>query len=198
MLNVYQKNTELFFSGHVQKCKNFFKKNNYIMELAYCYLIEEKIPKARELFLKAAPNDIRANWGLFLIEMITDNVKMIPHYMEIRSFLEVDLSLLLTYRKFKYIEKIITYRNYMANFNAETYKYIGHVFWCDNNIEAAMYFFNLAKDFLYNDPELHYWLAYIYYYDIKDVQKAKKYIDSCLEILPEYFPAENLKRKLKL
>lgn len=62
---------------------------------------------------------------------------------------------------------------------------------------AAMFFLRRAKDKFYNDPELHYLLAYIYYYNDEDYGKCEKALDTCLRILPEYSPAKKLLARLK-
>ena len=53
----------------------------------------------------------------------------------------------------------------------------------------------LAKDYFYQDPELHYILSE-YFFNNNDYSEAKKYAQSCLDILPEYFPAKKMMRKI--
>ena len=57
--------------------------------------------------------------------------------------------------------------------------------------DFAMYFLTKAKNYFYNDPELHYLLAYIQF-EKKDYITAKKHSQDCLRILPNYYPAKKL------
>jgi tetratricopeptide (TPR) repeat protein len=197
MADKYQQVKENFLSGKFKGCCAFFEDNKYFIEAGYCYLILDKLDKAQECFEIANKNDIRGHWGQLLIQMITGKISMVPTYFEVRNFLEADLDIFITYCKGDYVEKIIRYCDFLAVYNLECYKFIGRAFWSHNLRVPAMFFLNRAKDKLYNDPELHYLLAYIYYTDDKDMQKCKKELDTCLNILPEYAPAVALYKKLK-
>ena len=180
-----------FLKGRFKDCKSFFKKNDYFVEAGYCDIILDNLHDAEQDFKMALDYDMRAHWGLLLLQMIKDDISMRPTYFEVRNFLETDLSILIMYGKANYIEKIIRYADFLAFYNSECYKFIGRSFWANNYMPAAMFFLKLAKDKLYNDPELHYLLAYIYYTE-NDIGACKKEIDACLSILPNYYPAQKL------
>lgn len=198
MSDNYQQVKENFLSGKFKGCRAFFEENNYYTEAGYCYLILDKIDKAKECFEKSVKTDIRAHWGLLLIQMILGKISMVPTYFEVRNFLEIDLDIFITYCKGDLVEKIIKYCDFLAVYNLECYKFIGRAFWSHGIKTPAMFFLNRAKDKLYNDPELHYLLAYIYYTEDKEIQKCKKEIDTCLNILPAYAPAIALKEKINI
>ena len=197
MISKYQQVKNDFLSGRLKGCKEFFEKNNYYIETAYCYLVLDNFVKAKELFESAKDFDIRAHWGLILIQMIEQNISSPPSYFEIRNFLETDLDIFMTYFKGDIVQQIVNYSDYMAFYNPECYKFIGRAFWAHGFMPVAMFFLERAKDKLYNDPELHYLLAYIYYTS-KDIKNCAKEVDTCLEILPLYSPAVKLKEKLAL
>ena len=48
---------------------------------------------------------------------------------------------------------------------------------------------------MYNDPELHILLANVYIQEGR-IDRALNSVNTCLCILPEYFPAIDLKKKL--
>ncbi len=195
MLGRYEQLKKSFLSGNVDGCRTFFEKNNYLLEAAYCHIVEDDLSGAKSLFEQISDSDPRACWGVFLSEALAENVVHEPTYFEIRNFLEIDLNILISYYKGNYVESIIKYSDYMWYFNPECYKFIGRVFWANNFIPAAMFFLRKAKDKFYNDPELHHLLAYIYYSEGK-IDECKKAIDSCLGMLPEYAPTLKLKEKL--
>ena len=190
----YEKIKRDFLSGRLKGCKTFFEENNYFTEAGYCCIVLDKLDKAEELFSKAKDYNNRAKWGLFLLQLINGNISSFPTYFQVRNFLEIDLGLLILYCKGDYVEKIIRYADFMAYYNPECYKFIGRVFWANNLMSASMFFLRKAKDKFYQDPELHYLLAYIYYYNEKNISQCKKSLNTCLEILPDYAPAKNLVR----
>lgn len=181
-----------FLSGKLKGCKAYFEDNGYYVEAGYCYLILDNFEKAEELFMREKEYNIRAQWGLLLLQMIRGDIKSAPTYFQVRNFLELDLSILILYCKGNYVESLIKYSDFMAYYNPECYKFIGRAFWANNLMTAAMFFLHRAKDKFYHDPELHYLLAYIYYYNDKNIQKSKRALETCLDILPDYAPAKNL------
>lgn len=197
MVTEYEKVKKDFLSGRIKGCRLYFEEHQYYTEAAYCCLMLDNLDKAEQLFLKVKDFDTRAKWGLFLVQLVRDNIHSFPSYFQIRNFLEIDLGLLVFYCKENYVEKIVKYADFMAYYNPECYKFIGRVFWANNLMPAAMFFLRKAKDKFYQDPELHYLLGYIYYYHDKDISKSRKAVQTCLEILPEYAPAKNLAKLIE-
>lgn len=188
----YEEVKKDFLSGKIKGCKTYFENNNYYVEAGYCCLVLDELDKAKELFQKVQEVDTRAKWGLILLQMIKGDILTFPTYFQIRNFLELDLSILILYCKGEYVEKIIRYADFMAYYNPECYKFIGRAFWANNLMSAAMFFLRRAKDKFYQDPELHYLLAYIFYNNDRNIDLAKKALGACLGILPEYAPAQKL------
>ncbi len=192
MIDEYERAKKDFLSGRLKGCRAFFEKNHYYVEAAYCCIVLDKLDQAQKLFEKEKDKNIRANWGLFFIQLLKGEIQSFPTYFEVRNFLEIDLNILILYCKENYVERIIRYADFMAYYNPECYKFIGRVFWANNLMSAAMFFLRRAKDKFYQDPELHYLLAYIYYHENKDMNKCRQALNTCLEILPEYAPAKKL------
>lgn len=188
----YEQVKKDFLSGRIKGCRAFFEQNKYYTEAGYCYIILDKLEKAQQMFEYAVKYDIRAHWGLFLLQLLSGKISRQPTYFEVRNFLEIDLNILILYCKGDYVERIIRYADFMAFYNPECYKFIGRAFWANDLIPAAMFFLRRAKDKLYNDPELHYLLAYIYYSKENNMAKSIKALETCLNILPKYAPASKL------
>ena len=196
MITDYKKAKEKLLTELDSDCQQFFIKKGYILENAYYELLSENIEKSKNLFNAIKNNDIRAHWALFLISMIDGDIKEYPSYFELRNFLEIDLNILLHYFKGDYVEKIIRYADFMFTINPEVHKYIGRVFYNNDYFDQGMFFLERAKSYFYHDPELHYLSAYIYYNN-HQIEKAQKALDDCVRILPEYYPAVNLLKKIK-
>lgn len=178
-------------------CRQFFENNGNLCEAAYCYMLEDNLAKSIELFARTAEKDIRAKWGLFLCGLVQGKINNYPTYFQLRNFLEIDINIFLTYFKGEYIENILKYADWLCTINPEVHKYIGRVLLNNGYENEGIYFLKRGEDFFYSDPELHYLFAE-YYFNKKEIENTIKYIGKCLGVLPEYFPAINLQRKLKL
>lgn len=197
MVTKYQQVKKDFLSGRLRGCRDYFESHNYPVEAGYCYMVLDNFAKAKEQFEKAKSADIRGHWGLILLQMQEEKIAIPPTYFEIRNFLEADLDIFITYCKGDIVQQILKYADYMSFYNLECYKFIGRALWAHNIMEPAMFFLNKAKDKLYNDPELHYLLAYIHYGN-KDLVNCKREIETCLNILPKYAPAVMLGQKINM
>lgn len=175
--------------------RQFFDRHGCVLELAYCKLLDDDLEGAKELFELKKDEDIRAHWGAFLISLIKNDIREYPSYFELRNFLEIDLDILISYYKGDYVENILRYADFLFNINPEVYKFIGRVLYNNGLGEQALFFLRRAKDYFYNDPELHYLLAYVYY-EKGDIQNAVHFLKTCLKVLPQYFPAKNLLKKI--
>lgn len=195
MITSYKKAKENLLTGLNLDCQQFFGKNGFGLENAYSLLFNEDLEKAKFAFSQIKDSDVRAKWALFMISLIEGNVKEYPTYLQLRNFLEIDLNLLIHYFKGDYVEKIIRYCDFMFTINPEVYKFIGRVLYNNNLEQQALFFLEKAKSYFWHDPELHYLLAYIYSQNDNKTE-ALKCIENCLDVLPKYFPAEDLKRKI--
>lgn len=179
----------------IDGCQRFFAENGYLLELGYCFLLSDNLKDARAAFIQAREFDKRANWALFMTNLFLNLPADYPSYFELRNFLEIDLNILIQAGKGEFVEKLISYADFFYTINPEVYKYLGRVF-LNNDLEQYGYFFLMrAKDYFYNDPELHYLLAE-FFFNKKDFKEAKKYAQTCLEVLPEYFPAKKMLEKI--
>ena len=193
----YKNAKEKLLAGFDKDCQQFFVKNGCVLEDAYLHFLSGDLDYAKRQFELIEDIDIRAHWALFEISLIEGDAQEYPSYFEIRNFLEIDLNILITYCQGTFVEKIIRYADYMYTINPEVHKFIGRVLYNNDLKEQGLFFLNRAKSYFYHDPELHYLLAYIYFND-KEYVKAQKAVDDCLRVLPDYFPAIAMKKKLEL
>lgn len=190
----YLQAKEEFLSGDYS-VEDFFKQNNFVLEYAYCKLLEGNLQEAKAEFLKIAEQDFRADWAIKLISFIKQEVRELPSYFQIRNFLEIDLNLLIQAGQAQYVENIINSAELFYSVNPESYKFIARVMLNNDYPQIALLFLEQAKDKFYYDPEMHFMFANCYAKQ-GDVAKAKQSIRNCLNILPEYFPAIRLLEKL--
>ena len=196
MLDNYDKaKNKLLTFALDDECQSFFEKNNFTLELAYCNLLTGSVQQAEELFKQLVGTDPRAHWGTVLTGILLKKLTPYPTYFELRNFFEIDLNLLINYQKGEFVEELIRYADLFSSVNQETFKYLGRVFWNNELYSYGKFFLEQAKNYLFQDPELHVLLANVYLAEGRN-DKALKSVETCLKILPEYFPAIDLKRKL--
>ncbi len=177
------------------ECQSFFEKNNCILELAYCNLLKGELEGAENLFKHLLGADPRAHWGSILCGILLNKLTPYPTYFELRNFFEIDINLLINYQRGEFVEELIRYADVFSSVNSETYKYLGRVFWANEIFSYGKFFLEQAKNYMYNDPELHILLANVYIQEGR-IDRALNSVNTCLCILPEYFPAIDLKKKL--
>ena len=178
-----------------EECQCFFQKNNCILELAYSKIFTDEPALAEELFKQSCNLNPRSKWGLKLAGMLLNKPVPYPTYFELRNFLEIDLNLLINYDKGAYADEILSYSDSFFSVNPEVYKYIGRVFWNNGLYSYGKFFLERAKNYFFFYPELHVLLANVYIAEGRP-EKALSAVDNCLDILPDYFPAVVLKKKL--
>lgn len=173
----------------------FFKENDCFLEFAYSLLLSGDISGAKDEFKKLSEFDFRANWAVKLIGIIEKKIRNIPSYFQVRNFLEIDLNLLLIAKQPEYVENIINTADFLYGINQESYKFISRVMYNNGFENVALYYLIKAKNKFYNDPEMHYLLASCYI-KLNEIELAKKSLSSCLKIIPNYTPAQNLQKSL--
>ncbi len=193
-LELYQDAKNKLLSGDYS-VEAFFKQNNCILEYAYCQLFLGNIEAAQKQFKKIENIDLRANWGVKLIQFIKNSIINHPSYFQIRNFLEIDLNLLIQAKQPEFVENIINGADFLYSVNPESYKFISRVMLYNDFTEVALHYLKKAKEKFYYDPEMHFMFANCYL-KIGNISLAKESINNCLTILPGYFPAKRLLSKL--
>ena len=177
----------------------FFTENDEInfspnsLEHAYFAILENDLISAQKVFRNL--DSPRAKWGKVLTDILTGYIKTYPTYFEISNFLEIDLDFLIKNKKIDYVELVLGSLEVLHTINQETYKYVARVMMENRLYKAAREYLEKSKNAFYNDPELHFLFAK-YYIIEREYEKADFYLDECLTILPDYYPAKRLQKEL--
>lgn len=197
MIMNYKNAKDKLLASDISGCLQFFKSNGYILEAAYCELLNDNLDEALILFKSISDFDTRAGWGVFICKLISGNADKYPTYLQLRNFLEIDLDILIKHFKGDYVQTILKYADWMCRINPEVHKFIGRVLINNGIEEYGRMYLMAAKEYFFHDPELHYMLA-VEFLKQKDVKSAIDSLHTCLKVLPGYFPAINMLRNLNL
>lgn len=188
---------------------DWFKENNYMLEFAYSLVLDKKIKEAEEILNSIYQNDLRADWlkkilpildgsfqDIFFETKNEDLAKICPTFLQIRNFLEVDLTMLLNADDNEYALNLLNNCAFFYSICKESYKFMGRALYYYGLKKLALRFFLFAKDKFYNDSELHFLLAKLYY-DLGEKEKCEHAVKTCLQYIPEYQPALKLLEDVK-
>lgn len=177
----------------------FSEKNNDLtfkpisLECAYLLIIKDDLAGALKIF--EALDSPRAKWGKILVEILKGYTEEFPSYFAIRNFLEIDLDFLLKNQKIDYVEQLLGALDFFAEINQESYKFAARVMFENKLFNASKKYLDKSKFIFYKDPELHFMYAK-YFLHTHEYSQANYYIDECLKILPDYYPAKKLKNEI--
>ena len=163
------------------------------IEHAYACILGDDIKSAQAVF--ESLDSPRARWGKFLTDVILGYIEIYPTYFAIRNFLEIDLDFLIKNKKIDYVESLLGSLELLSEINQEIYKYVARVMYENRLHNAAREYMEKSKRIFYNDPELHFMFAK-YFLNSRDYEEASFYIKECLRILPDYYPAKQLKLEI--
>lgn len=189
----YKTAEKLLENGKKNEVREYFKKNNYLLEYGYCLLLGGELDSAKEIL--APLTSTRAEWAVNIIALIKNVYGEIPTYFQIRNFLEIDISLFIKYKKFEYVQKILDSIDFFQEINPETYKFVGRALLKNNYMGSAKILFDKSCSEYYNDVELHYLYAE-FYLAHNDKENALKAVNTCLRLNPSYYPAVRTYREL--
>ncbi len=180
-----------FLNGDFSSVLEFFTEHDFLLEEAYCELFLGNFDKAIISFTKLKEIDIRADWALKIIQFIKNEIQILPSYFQIRNFLEIDLHFLIVANLKEAVENVINGADLFFGVNPESYKFIARVLVYHGYDGIAFHYLKKAKDKFYYDPEMHLLLAGCFY-RAGEISLAKKSANSCLSILPNYYPAKKM------
>ncbi len=164
------------------------------LEHGYLAILDNDLNTASEVFKRI--DSPRGRWGYVLTSVLKGFMDKYPTYFQIRNFLEIDLDFLLKNEKIDYIEHLLGALEVFAPINQEVYKFTARVMYENRLYAAALKYMEKSKQIYYNDAELHFMFAK-YYYRVHDNNEALFYINECLKLIHDYYPALTFKQKIE-
>ena len=119
-----------------------------------------------------------------------------PTYLQVRNFLEIDIALLIKAGQIVAVENVINACDIFYQINQESYKFIARVMLNYNYPTVAKIFLAKGVEKCYYDPELHF-LYGNYHLQYNNLLLARHEFETCLKVLPGYYPAKMMLDKLR-
>ena len=164
------------------------------LEHAYLAILNDDLDAAEEIF--SSLDSPRAKWGEIIVSIYRGYMEIYPTFFQIRNFLEIDLDFLLKNEKLDYVEQLLGALEIFSDINQESYKFAARVMYENNLLSAAYNYMQKSKEIYYNDAELQFMFAR-YFLRVHDDEKAYFYINECLKLIPDYYPALLMKQKIE-
>lgn len=183
-----------FEKGSYKEASELYLAQNNYYQAGFCELLLGNKERARELWFNADDSPAVC-WARCLIDMIDVKIELIPSFLQIRNFLECDLTYFIRAGKLNYAENVIQCSEFLADINPETHKFIGKALMNNGFPNLAVDFFMKSKDIISNDPEIYYHLAQ-YSLQINAFNEARLLLKQCLDLNRYYTPAKNLLIKI--
>ncbi len=171
-----------------------YKNIGELYKAGYCHLLLGDNNTAQTIW-KICSSSPAQNWGLFFCELFTQEQTTVPTYLQIRAFLERDLTAFLILNLVFYVQKIIDISELLFEVNPETNKIIARSFLYNNYPSYAKEYLNRALDFTEEDPEIYY-LQALYFQNTGEIQDAKYSLETALNLNKNYIPAKLLLDRL--
>jgi len=186
----------LFFNRKYERAEILFKKLHMFTEYGYCRLYQGDKKTADKIWFAQKDNSPLLMWAKALSGYIEKEQRREPTFFQIRNFYETDLDTLLTLKMHTYAENLINSIQYFADINPEVYKFTARVLLNHGYLALAEKFINTAKDYFYEDTELHVIDAEIRM-ALHEKSAAIKSLQNALDISPAYYPAKKLLANIK-
>lgn len=179
--------------NYAEAAKIYYELNKPY-QAGFCELLLGNKDKARKLWFNA-PESSAICWGKSLIDLIEAKVDYIPTFLQVRNFLECDLSYFIKADKVNYAENVIKCSNFLSDINPETNKFIGKALMNNGFPNLAVTFFLKSREIIPTDPEIYYHLAQ-YTYQLGALPEARRMLKQCLDLNITYTPAKILLDKI--
>ncbi|MBQ2645383.1 hypothetical protein IJG14_07425 [bacterium] len=186
----------LFFERKYERAEVLFKKLHMFTEYGYCRLFQNDKKSADMVWFAIKDNSPLIMWAKALSGYIEKEQRREPTFFQIRNFYESDLDSFLTLKMTKYAENLINSIQYFADINPEVYKFTARVLYNHGYLNLAEKFLKTAKEYFYEDTELHVIDAQVRLAQ-NEPKAAIKALENALDISPAYYPAKKMLLNIK-
>jgi tetratricopeptide (TPR) repeat protein len=179
------------------KAAEIYKEAGEKYQAGFCELLLGNKLEAERLWCGCSSSPA-VQWGRCLLDFINLRPQpRVPSYLQIRNFLEMDISYFITANKLSYAENVIKNENVLVSVNLESYKLIGRVLLNFGFLNMAKKYLIKSVEIVDQDSETFYHLGQ-YNYEIGAYPESITMLKRCLELNSYYVPAAKFLKKVYL
>lgn len=172
-----------------KKAEKYFSENGMLFQQGFCKLLMGDKLAAREIWYSAEDNPAIA-WGKTLLGIIDQKLEAIPTFLQVRNFAEMTLYYLFESNQIDFAHKLVCAKEFLADCNVESYKYIGRVLmYMDEYDDLAYDYLERAIDEIPTDAEAHFQMGE-WYMKHEKFESALRCYRRILELNPYHTPAK--------
>lgn len=177
-----------------EKAEEFFKEKNKIFQYGFCRLLQGDKITPRRLWY-SVPESPAVIWGKVILGVLDQKLEGIPSFLQVRNFLESTLTYLFRAKQFDFAYKLIGAKEFFADCNIESYKYIARVLMDNGHEDLAFEYFDKSIDVIPQDYESFFHLGELYFRK-GDRKTAIASYTRVLELNPYHTPAAKILKNL--
>lgn len=181
-------------SGDYDSAEKFFSDQKLYYQEGLCKILKGDKTSTRKLWY-SVPENIAISWGKVFLGVLDQKLEAIPTFLQVRNFLESTLNYLFKAKQTDFAYKLIGAKDFFADCNIESYKYIGRVLMDNGHEDLAFEYFNKSINLIPQDYEAYFHLGELYLRQ-NNIQKAIYSYKKVLELNPYHTPAEKILKKL--
>ena len=179
-----------------EEARGVYEKINDHYQAGYCALLRadlQRVQKHWSMVITRQPN----HWCLTLYGMIVRQLQVCPSLLQIRHYLEGDITNLIVAEQFDYLESILAHVEFLSQLNLESPKFAGRALmnagsqWWDRSSPFLMQ----GQKILPHDPEIYYHMGQLSAFQ-SYFPEARLMLKQCLLISPTYQPANELLQEI--
>lgn len=181
-------------NGEYQKAQEFFRMNNMPFQEGFCKILLGDKLSARKIWYSAEENSAIL-WGKVLLGILDQKLEAIPTFLQVRNFAEMTLYYLFKAGQVDYAIKLISAKDFLADCNIESYKYIGRVLMDNDEEELAFDYMNKAIEVIPQDYEAYFYLGELYS-RWGNTQRAIDAYNQVISLNPYHTPTRKILKKI--
>jgi len=167
-----------------------YERLNDTYQAGYCALLKGDIKRVQRFWhpvLERQPN----HWCLTLYGLVTKQLQTCPTLLQVRHYIETDIETIIDARRTDYLDNLLSYVEFLSQFNLETPKMVGRALMYSGKLDIAGPYLVRGQAALPNDPEIYFHLGQYSIFQ-KQEKDARVLLGQCLLMNPHYRPAAEL------
>ncbi len=182
------------FLQHYDEASRYFISISDYYQSGYCQMLKGSLHSALE-FWKPLVMMRQNHWCITLYGLITNQVRSLPTFLQIRNHLEADIFHLIHANQMGMVNNMLQHVDFLAHTNLEAYKFVGRALLHAGQLDRCVEYLLRGQKTLPNDPEVYFHLGQ-YYFLVRQFEEASLLLNQCLLITASYTPARDLLDKI--